>query len=107
MVILITSFLFSIPDRKIPATGKCSDNIETEMEHMRLENELKQGIPPKQAREAPVGLVFMVPMIIASPWSRGGKVCSQVFDHTSTLQFLETFINEKRKKNMGSSVSSV
>lgn len=39
-------------------------------------------------------------MLIASPWSRGGKVCSQVFDHTSTLQFLETFVNKKYGKNM-------
>jgi phospholipase C len=29
-------------------------------------------------------------MIIASPFSRGGFVSSQVFDHTSTLRFLET-----------------
>jgi phospholipase C len=28
-------------------------------------------------------------MIIASPWTRGGWVCSEVFDHTSVLQFLE------------------
>jgi phospholipase C len=36
-----------------------------------------------------------VPLIIASPWSRGGCVCSQVFDHTSVLQFLETFLTHK------------
>jgi phospholipase C len=34
-------------------------------------------------------------MIIASPWSRGGFVCSQVFDHTSSLQFLERFLSHK------------
>jgi phospholipase C len=28
-------------------------------------------------------------MIIASPWSRGGYVCSQVFDHTSVVRLLE------------------
>jgi phospholipase C len=39
-------------------------------------------------------------MIIASPWSRGGKVCSQVFDHTSTQQFLEVFFNRKLGKNI-------
>jgi phospholipase C len=39
-------------------------------------------------------------MIIASPWSRGGKVCSEVFDHTSTLQFLEHFVNHKFNKNI-------
>jgi phospholipase C len=91
---------FSIPDAKIPGTGKVSAGIETEVEHVRLENELKQGIPKNQAREAPVGLGFRVPLIIASPWSRGGKVCSEVFDHTSTLQFLETFVNKKFGKNI-------
>lgn len=37
----------------------------------------------------PLGLGIRVPAIIVSPWSRGGYVCSQVFDHTSTLKFLE------------------
>ncbi|CAL1519527.1 phosphocholine-specific phospholipase C [Chitinophaga sp. MM2321] len=91
---------FSIPDAAKPETGKCSAGIDTEVEHVRLENELKQGVPPKQAREAPIGLGFRVPMLIASPWSRGGKVCSQLFDHTSTLQFLETFVNQKFNKNI-------
>lgn len=39
----------------------------------------------------PIGLGNRVPMIVVSPWSRGGKVCSQVFDHTSVLQLLETW----------------
>jgi phospholipase C len=37
----------------------------------------------------PLGLGVRVPAIIVSPWSRGGFVCSEVFDHTSTLRFLE------------------
>jgi phospholipase C len=91
---------FSIPDNKVPGTGKCSAGIETEIEHVRLENEFKQGIPKEQAREGAIGLGFRVPMLIASPWSRGGKVCSEVFDHTSTLQFLEGFVNKKYGKNI-------
>lgn len=91
---------FSIPDNKKPETGKVSEGIDTEIEHVRLANELKQGIAEKQAREAPIGLGFRVPMLIASPWSRGGKVCSQLFEHTSTLQFLEEFVNKKYKKNI-------
>ncbi|AIM37615.1 phospholipase C [Sphingobacterium sp. ML3W] len=91
---------YSIPDLNKPETGKVSAGIETELEFVRLVNELKQGIPEKQAREAPIGLGFRVPMLIASPWSRGGKVCSQVFDHTSTLQFLEDFVNKKYKKSI-------
>jgi phospholipase C len=38
----------------------------------------------------PVGLGFRVPMIVISPFSRGGFLCSDVFDHTSILRFLET-----------------
>ncbi|MCH5596964.1 alkaline phosphatase family protein [Niabella ginsengisoli] len=74
---------FSISDNKLPGTGKCMPEIDTEIEHVRFDNEVKQGIPANQAREGAVGLGFRVPMIIASPWSRGGKVCSQLFEHTS------------------------
>ncbi|GAA2806794.1 phospholipase C, phosphocholine-specific [Kitasatospora paracochleata] len=37
----------------------------------------------------PYGLGQRVPMLVVSPWSRGGYVCSQTFDHTSVIQFLE------------------
>ncbi|NMM91763.1 phospholipase C, phosphocholine-specific, partial [Rhodococcus sp. SRB_17] len=37
----------------------------------------------------PLGLGPRVPMTIISPWTVGGFVCSQVFDHTSVNQFLE------------------
>jgi phospholipase C len=37
----------------------------------------------------PVGLGFRVPLIIVSPWTAGGWVCSDLSDHTSVLQFLE------------------
>jgi phospholipase C len=39
----------------------------------------------------PIGLGPRVPMFVVSPWSRGGYVCSQVFDHTSVLRFLEVW----------------
>ncbi|WP_404713662.1 alkaline phosphatase family protein [Sphingomonas sp. MMS24-J13] len=37
----------------------------------------------------PVGAGFRVPCIIVSPWTVGGWVCSDLFDHTSQLRFLE------------------
>ncbi|MYU51749.1 MULTISPECIES: phosphocholine-specific phospholipase C [Streptomyces] len=37
----------------------------------------------------PYGLGQRVPMLVVSPWSTGGYVCSEVFDHTSILRFLE------------------
>jgi len=37
----------------------------------------------------PIGLGFRVPMIIVSPFTRGGFVSSDLFDHTSMLRFIE------------------
>lgn len=37
----------------------------------------------------PYGLGVRVPMTVVSPWSRGGWLCSQVFDHTSLIRFIE------------------
>jgi phospholipase C len=37
----------------------------------------------------PVGMGFRVPMLVLSPFSRGGHIASDVFDHTSQLRFLE------------------
>ncbi|MFE9427661.1 phosphocholine-specific phospholipase C [Kitasatospora sp. NPDC006697] len=38
-----------------------------------------------------IGLGFRVPMLAISPWTRGGWVNSEVFDHTSVLRFLEVW----------------
>jgi phospholipase C len=35
----------------------------------------------------PVGLGFRVPLLVISPYSRGGFVCSDTFDHTSLRAF--------------------
>jgi len=43
--------------------------------------------PPQDGRVYGPGL--RVPMLVISPWSRGGWVASQEFDHTSVLRFLE------------------
>ncbi|MFH8786601.1 phosphocholine-specific phospholipase C [Streptomyces roseoverticillatus] len=37
----------------------------------------------------PYGLGQRVPMLVVSPWSTGGFVCSEVFDHTSVIRFME------------------
>ncbi|KAG1219469.1 hypothetical protein G6F35_007463 [Rhizopus arrhizus] len=46
-----------------------------------------------RTQPAPDGRVYgpgpRVPLFVISPWSRGGWVNSQVFDHTSVLRFLE------------------
>jgi phospholipase C len=38
---------------------------------------------------APIGLGFRVPLVVISPWSRGKKVVSEVFDHTSVNRLIE------------------
>jgi hypothetical protein len=38
----------------------------------------------------PIGLGFRVPMLVVSPFARGGFVCSDRFDHTSILRLLES-----------------
>uniref|UniRef100_A0AAU3GQG8 phospholipase C n=1 Tax=Streptomyces sp. NBC_01401 TaxID=2903854 RepID=A0AAU3GQG8_9ACTN len=37
----------------------------------------------------PYGLGQRVPMTVVSPWSTGGYSCSEVFDHTSVIRFME------------------
>ncbi|HEY3701853.1 MAG TPA: alkaline phosphatase family protein [Acidimicrobiales bacterium] len=43
-----------------------------------------------QGMSGPVGLGIRVPMLVLSPFSRGGFVCSTPLDHSSQLRFLET-----------------
>jgi phospholipase C len=50
-------------------------------------NELFAGTVDHPA--GPYGLGIRVPTLIVSPWSRGGWVNSQLFDHTSLIRFLE------------------
>ncbi|MFE3071593.1 phosphocholine-specific phospholipase C [Streptomyces sp. NPDC059247] len=46
--------------------------------------------PGKTGRVAgPYGLGPRVPMIVVSPWSTGGYTCSETFDHTSVIRFVE------------------
>jgi phospholipase C len=53
---------------------------------VRLDNELYHG---KKGPAGPFGLGVRVPMTVVSPWSTGGWVCSETFDHTSIIRFME------------------
>jgi phospholipase C len=75
---------FVPPHTADPETGAASAGLDTR-------DEFDPGGDP-------IGLGYRVPMIIASPWSRGGNVCSEVFDHTSVLQFLEGFLKGRSAK---------
>ena len=71
------------------------------------------GTPHEFVEGVPIGAGFRVPCIIVSPWTAGGWVCSQPFDHTSVLQFLEKFtgvrepnISDWRRKTFGDLTSA-
>lgn len=61
----------------------------------------------------PAGLGFRVPTLVLSPYSRGGFVCSDTFDHTSQLKLLETLfgvdvpnLSRWRRETVGDLVSA-
>jgi phospholipase C len=88
---------FVAPQPGKPETGSVSKSVDVATEFVTMEQDLKRT-DKKYARESSIGLGYRVPLVIASPWSRGGMVCSQVFDHTSVLQFMETFLSHKTGK---------
>jgi phospholipase C len=90
---------FAAPRPGHPETGAVSNGIDTAVEYVTLEQDLAHHSAAK-ARGGSIGLGFRVPLLVASPWSRGGAVCSQVFDHTSVLQFLEAFASHKCGKQI-------
>jgi phospholipase C len=91
---------FVAPNPHDETAGKTSAGIDTSVDYVTMEQERKKKTEEKFMRQSSIGLGYRVPLVIASPWSRGGFVCSQVFDHTSSLQFLENFLSEKKKKKI-------
>jgi phospholipase C len=64
--------------------------------------------------QMPIGGGFRVPCIIVSPWTQGGMVATEPFDHTSVLRFLELVtgvrepnITEWRRKTFGDLTSAL
>jgi len=62
----------------------------------------------------PIGAGFRVPCILISPWTTGGWVCSDAFDHTSALLFLEKLtgvrepnISDWRRQTFGDMTSAL
>jgi phospholipase C len=84
---------YVIPKPGDSGSGKVSSNINVAADY-----ELK--------KDSPIGLGYRVPMLIASPWSKGGYVNSQVCDHTSTIMFLENFLSKKTGKKIRSNMIS-
>ncbi|MFF4758400.1 phosphocholine-specific phospholipase C [Streptomyces sp. NPDC001292] len=57
------------------------DHVQAPLPEPGTEGEFVQGLP--------IGPGARVPMTLVSPWTRGGWVSSEVFDHTSIIRFLE------------------
>ncbi|WP_317204510.1 phosphocholine-specific phospholipase C [Janthinobacterium sp.] len=69
------------------ATLAGASTVSTAGEYHELPSSESSESPTLMHR--PYGLGPRVPMYVISPWSKGGWVNSQVFDHTSVIRFLE------------------
>lgn len=72
-------------DHAVPPTPPMSP--EFGQSTVSVENEIFPGT--KEYQRGPYGLGVRVPMMVISPWSKGGWASSEVFDHTSLLRFAE------------------
>ena len=72
------------------------------------------GTPHEFVGGVPIGGGFRVPCTIVSPWTRGGHVATEAFDHTSVLQFMEQVtgvraanISDWRRQTFGDMTSAL
>ena len=74
------------PPSPLPGGGHAGKStVDTTRDYMTVPN--ATNLEPGDGR--PYGPGPRVPMLVISPWSRGGYVNSQVHDHTSVIRFLE------------------
>jgi phospholipase C len=76
---------YVVPNPYKEHTGKVSAGIDPKLDFVTKDQQTNPSATDANIREGAIGLGYRVPMIIASPWTRGGYVCSEVFDHTSSL----------------------
>ncbi|MFT4153668.1 phosphocholine-specific phospholipase C [Parafilimonas sp.] len=83
-------------------SGKVSASVNTREEYVNRQQSWMRADDERMKKQAegPVGLGFRVPLVIASPWSRGGWVNSEVCDLTSPIQFMEHFLSHKTGKKI-------
>ena len=72
-------------DHIVPPTPPMSMSPAHGASTVSIENEIVTTSTPN----GPIGLASRVPFIAISPWSKGGYVNSQVFDHASLVLFIE------------------
>jgi len=66
-----------------------ASTVDTKGEYHEILVPYNDNVIERALLHRPYGLGPRVPMYVVSPWSRGGWVNSQVFDHTSVLRFVE------------------
>jgi len=91
---------FVAPKPNDPDSGAVSVGLDTSDEYVTMEEEKMRNLDEQYCRESPVGLGYRVPLIIASPWSRGGWVNSEVCDITSTIRLMENLLSKKTGKHI-------
>ncbi|MCF8825575.1 phosphocholine-specific phospholipase C [Xanthomonas campestris] len=77
------------PDPRAAGGFAGASSIATDDEYHRHPAPGEQKVDLPELRGRPYGLGPRVPLYVLSPWSRGGWVDSQVYDHTSVLRLLE------------------
>jgi phospholipase C len=73
----------------VPPTVMGGSTVDTHGEYHLVTTPSEAGAERADLMGRPYGLGPRVPLLAISPWSRGGWVNSQVFDHTSVIRFLE------------------
>ncbi|MEI2273031.1 phospholipase C, phosphocholine-specific [Sphingobacterium sp. ML3W] len=91
---------YATPNPYSEGAGKVSSNIDGKMEWVTKDQQTNPSAMEDRIRESSIGLGYRVPLVIASPWTRGGFVNSELFDHTSSLRFLENFLAKKFGKSI-------
>lgn len=78
-------------DTSLDAAGKLvgGSTVDLTGMHHTVRNPTEAKAERDDLMGRPYGLGPRVPLYVISPWSRGGWVDSQVFDHTSVIRFLE------------------
>ncbi|MDT8758574.1 phospholipase C, phosphocholine-specific [Sphingomonas psychrotolerans] len=79
------------PSRDMDAPGGYAgaSSVSTAGEYHDVPSAADAAADLPEFRGRPYGLGPRVPLYVISPWSRGGWVNSQTFDHSSVIRFLE------------------
>ena len=78
--------------------GLTSPGIKLTEDKGAIDSEKSIDLIAPEYPETPIGMGQRVPTLVISPWSTGGRVCSEVFDHTSIIRFLDQWLIARGKQ---------